>query len=134
MADAQPAPDAAAVQAAEDTFFAALLSGDRTRLTAVLGQDFVLVDVMAGSEIPREALVDSIASRLLIFDAIDRHPGRVRQYGAAAVVTGETRMRGRYDGQVFAAHSRYTHVYVRGSERWFLVSAQGTQIAPPPPS
>jgi len=119
-----------AVLAAEDQFCGALLTADRTSLSSVLGDDFLLVDVMAGSEVPREALVDLVGSRLLIFDRVDREPGRVRQYGATAVVTGETRMQGRFDGQAFSTHSRYTHVYVNVDGDWRLVSAQGTQIAP----
>src|SRR6478752_8980331 len=61
-----------AVLAAEDQFFGALLTADRTSLSSVLGDDFLLVDVMAGSEVPREALVDLVGSRLLIFDRVDR--------------------------------------------------------------
>jgi ketosteroid isomerase-like protein len=52
----------------------------------------------------------------------------VRWYDDTAVVTGETRMHGRYGEQEFGAHSRYTHVYVKGLDRWRLVAAQGTPI------
>jgi hypothetical protein len=37
-------------------------------------------------------------------------------------------MRGRYQQQTWSAHSRYTHVYVRRKDRWYLASAQGTAI------
>ena len=37
---------------AEDTFFEALLRGDGTALKGVLTPDFLLIDVMSGSEIP----------------------------------------------------------------------------------
>jgi ketosteroid isomerase-like protein len=122
--------DAHEVLAAEDRFFGALLAFDRAALDAVLSPDFVLIDVLTGSEIPREILVDAVGARQLVFDSVERAEGRVRQYGATAIVTGETRMRGRYGEQSFAAHSRYTHVYVKGPEGWQLVTAQGTPIAP----
>jgi ketosteroid isomerase-like protein len=115
---------------AEDRFFGALLGFDKTELDAVLSPDFLVIDVMTGSEIPREILVDAVGARLLVFESIERSDGRVRQYGATAIVTGETRMRGRYGEQSFAAHSRYTHVYVKGAAGWQLVAAQGTPIAP----
>jgi ketosteroid isomerase-like protein len=118
------------VLAAEHRFFDALLAFDRTSLDAVLAPDFLLIDVLTGSEIPREILVDAVGARQLVFESIERADGRVRQYDATAIVTGETRMRGRYGEQSFAAHSRYTHVYVKGPAGWQLVTAQGTPITP----
>ena len=122
--------DAREVLDAENRFFGALLGSNRAALDAVLAPDFLLIDVMTGSEIPREFLVDAVASRQLVFETIERSDGRVRQYGDTAIVTGETRMRGRYSEQSFAAHSRYTHVYLKGASGWQLVTAQGTPIAP----
>jgi hypothetical protein len=120
------------VSAAEDRFFTALLQGDPAALTGVLTPNFLLIDVMSGSEIPGPALVDAIASGQLRFDSVDRIDARIRLYGGAAVVTGQTRMRGRYGEQGFQTHSRYTHVYAEGPGGWRLASAQGTPIAPSP--
>jgi ketosteroid isomerase-like protein len=120
------------VLAAEDRFFAALLRGDGEALRALLTPDFVLVDVMTGSEIPGSVLADLVGARQLVFDSVERIDSQVRTYGPAAVVVGQTRMRGRYQDQPFAAHSRYTHVYVSGDSGWRLVSAQGTPIAAGP--
>lgn len=114
---------------AEDAFFGALLSGDRAALQAVLMPDFLLIDVMSGSEIPAGILIEVVGSRQLRFESIDRIDSRVREYGDTAVVTGQTRMRGGYGDQAFEAHSRYTHVYVRREGAWRLASAQGTPIA-----
>jgi hypothetical protein len=71
-----------------------------------------------------------VGSGQLRFETVDRLAERVRLYGSAAVVTGETRMQGRFGEQAFGAHSRYTHVYVRTNGAWRLASAQGTPIAP----
>jgi ketosteroid isomerase-like protein len=71
-----------------------------------------------------------VGSGQLIFEAVERIDARIRLYRDAAVVTGQTRMKGRYGDQSFSPHSRYTHVYVHGSDGWQLVSAQGTPIAP----
>ena len=120
------------ISAAEDRFFGALLQGDGEALRALLTPDFVLVDVMTGSEIPGAMLADLVGGGQLVFESVERIDSRVRVYGSAGVVTGQTRMRGRFQDQQFSAHSRYTHVYVRVDSRWCLASAQGTPIAPAP--
>jgi Domain of unknown function (DUF4440) len=117
------------VLAAEDRFFQALLQADAVNLTTVLTSDFLLIDVLTGSEIPGSVLVDLVGSRQLRFESVNRIDARVRLYNGAAVVTGQTRMQGRYEEQRFEAHSRYTHVYVQGSDGWRLASAQGTPIS-----
>ena len=117
------------VKAAEDRFFQALLRGDRGGLTGVRAPDFLLIDVVTGSEVPGPVLIDLVGSGQLRFETVDRIDARVRLYSGAAVVTGQTRMQGRYGEQPFATHSRYTHVYVPGDGGWRLVSAQGTQIS-----
>ena len=118
------------VAAAEKRFFAALLGGDGAALDALLTPDFVLVDVMTGSEIPGPVLRELVAGSQLLFESIERIESRIRAYGSAAIVTGQTRMRGRYQQQSWSAHSRYTHIYIRGENGWRLASAQGTAIAP----
>jgi hypothetical protein len=118
--------------AAETRFFEGLLRADRAGLENVLGPDFLLIDVMTGSEIPRSALVEVVASRQLVFESIERLDSRVRLYGGTAIVTGQTQMSGHAGEQGFRAHSRYTHVYVRVGDGWRLVTAQGTPIAPAP--
>lgn len=110
-------------------FFGALLRGDADALRAVLTADFLLIDVMSGSEIPGDVLIDVVGSRRLRFESIERIDSRVRHYGNTAVVTGQTRMRGSFGDERFDAHSRYTHVYVRNDDTWQLASAQGTSIA-----
>ncbi|MFL5495483.1 MAG: nuclear transport factor 2 family protein [Gemmatimonadales bacterium] len=117
------------VLAAEDRFFQALLKGDGASLERVLAPDFLLIDVMTGSEIPRAVLLELVGSRQLVFESVERIDARVRLYGEAAVVTGQTRMQGNYGDQHFGAHSRYTHVYLRAGNAWRLASAQGTPIA-----
>lgn len=113
----------------ENRFFDALLRGDGAALGALLTPDFLLIDVMTGSEVPGPVLVDLVGSGQLRFESVERPEGRERRYDGVAVVTGWTRMRGRFGDQPFEAHSRYTHVYVRSGPGWRLASAQGTPIA-----
>jgi len=118
-----------AVLMAEDRFFAALSKSDREALGNVVADDCLLIDVMTGSEVPRSDFVEIVGSRRLVFESIERLGARVRLYGSTAVVTGETRMIGRFDAQAFEVHSRYTHVYVQGPDGFRLVNAQGTPVA-----
>jgi ketosteroid isomerase-like protein len=122
------------VLAAEERFFDALVRADGGALEGALTEDFLIIDVMTGSEAPGAALVSLLGSGQLRFDSVERIASRVRRYGTAAVVTGETRMQGRYAERPFAVHSRYTHVYVHDGTGWRLASAQGTPIAPAEPA
>ncbi len=112
----------------EKEFFDALMSANVERLVRVLAGDFVLIDVMTGSEVSGHDLVEVVGSAQLRIDTIDRTEFKVRTYGTTAVITGRTEMRGWYEGQEFRVTSRYTHVLVLQSETWRMVSAQGTQI------
>jgi hypothetical protein len=118
--------------AAEREFFTALVEAGLEALDRVLADDFMLIDVMRGAEITKAALLAVIGSGQLRFEVIEPAEQRVRLYRATAVVTGRTRMSGRFEGTPFGAHSRYTHVYVEQQGRWRLVAAQGTPIAPEP--
>lgn len=115
--------------AAERRFFAGLLDSNVETLDRVLADNFMLIDVMGGSEIPKAVLLDAIRSGQLKFDTIEHLDSRVRFYASAAVVTGSTQMTGRFGAMPFTAHSRYTHVFVEQQSEWRLVAAQGTQIS-----
>lgn len=116
----------------EQQFFDALVAADCDSLDRVLADDFVLIDVMTGSEVPKSDLLNVMGSKVLIFEKIERIEFRVRIYGTTAVITGRTEMNGMFAGQTFSASSRYTHVFVVVEDSWRMVAAQGTQIAPPP--
>jgi ketosteroid isomerase-like protein len=113
----------------ERQFFAALLAADAGALNEILAEDFLLIDVMSGSEIPKSVLLAVIDSGQLQFAAIERLESRIRVYGSAAVANGRTEMSGSFAGTTFSASSRYTHVYIEQQGRWRMVAAQGTPIA-----
>ncbi|MBZ5574790.1 MAG: nuclear transport factor 2 family protein, partial [Acidobacteriia bacterium] len=110
-------------------FFSSLIGGDVGALDRILSDDFLLIDVMTGSEVKKPDLLAVLSSGQLKFEAIEPLESHVRLYGITAVITGRTRMSGRFGETPFTASSRYTHVFVRDQDQWRLVSAQGTQIA-----
>jgi hypothetical protein len=121
--DSQPDP-----LAAEQQFFSSLISGDVGALDRIIGDDFLLIDVLTGSEVRKPDLLAVLGSGQLKFEAIQPVESQVRVYGITAVITGRTQMRGRFGETPFTASSRYTHVFVKEHSQWRLVSAQGTQI------
>jgi hypothetical protein len=115
--------------AAERAFFAALISANLDSLDFLLTDDFLLIDVLTGSEITKPMLLAALGSSQVKFDAIEPVESRVRAFATTtAVVTGRTELRGRVGESAFTASSRYTHVFVMQSGGWVLASAQGTQI------
>jgi len=118
--------------AADQQFFTALINADTNSLERLLTDDFILIDVMSGSENSKPAFLAFISSGQVEFESIEPAEQRVRLHEATAVITGRTEMKGRLGNTPFAASSRYTHVYVMQQKEWRLASAQGTQISPPP--
>jgi ketosteroid isomerase-like protein len=118
--------------AADRRFFAALLEASLPKLEELLAEDFLLIDVMSGSEVPRAAMLEALGSGQLQFQSIEPAERRVRRYGSTAVVTGRTEMAMRFGDSAVTACSRYTHVFVEQDGRWRMVAAQGTPIAPMP--
>jgi len=116
-------------EAVEQAFFTALVEADVAALGQILADDFLLIDVMTGSEVTKSALLDVLRSGHVLFDQIERVEYLVRLYGTTAVITGRTEMHGRFDMQPFQASSRYTHVFVDDGVQWRMVSAQGTQTS-----
>jgi len=114
--------------AAEQQFFSSLIGGDVDAFDRILGDDFLLIDVMTGSEVKKPDLLAVLGSGQLKFEAIQPVESQVRLYGITAVITGRTQMSGRLGETPFTASSRYTHVFVKEQSQWRLVSAQGTQI------
>jgi hypothetical protein len=118
--------------AADAQFFQALLGADVAALEDLLDGDFILVDVMGGSEVPKAALIGLVGSGQLKFESIKPADTHVRIYGTTGVVIGRTEMQMRFEQTAFTTKSRYTHVYVEERGQWRMVSAQGTPIAEAP--
>jgi hypothetical protein len=113
----------------ERRFFHGLLT-NIDEVDHLMANDSLLVDVLSGSEVTKNEFLTVLRSGQLKFEKIKQLGSRFRFYADTAVVTGTTEMSGRFGDEPFSVYSRYTHVYLKFQERWFLVSAQGTQIKP----
>jgi uncharacterized protein DUF4440 len=113
---------------ADREFFRSLIQPDLESLSSLVADDFMLIDVMRGGEVTKEALLALLRSGQLRFEVIEPSESRARIYQGTAVVTGRTQMRVRFGDTSVEATSRYTHVFVQQQNQWRLVAAQGTQI------
>lgn len=113
----------------ESRFFNGLIANIEV-VEDLMSDDSLLIDVLSGSEVTKAELISVLKAGQLKFEKIKLLGSRVRFYEGTALVTGSTKMSGRFGDDPFSVLSRYTHVYVRSRNRWHLVSAQGTQITP----
>ena len=112
----------------DQQFFSALIRADFAALDRILTNDFVLIDVIRGSEVSKSMLLSVIQSGQLRFETIAPDDVRVRLYDRTAIITGRTQMHGWFGDAPFSVQSRYAHVYIRPQVHWCLASAQGTPI------
>ena len=112
----------------ERAFFSALISRNIDSLDSILADDFLMVDLVAGSEFTKPMLLAAVGSCQVKFEAIDPVESKVRVYSTTAIIVGRTEMRFRAGESSFNFSSRYTHVFVLEDGGWQLASAQGTQI------
>jgi hypothetical protein len=112
----------------ERKYFNALIEGNSAGLDKLLSDDFLLIDVLSGSEITKSTLLAAVSAGQLKFENIESIDARLRSYHCTVVVTGTTKMSGRFADAPFVLFSRYTHVYSKQEDEWHLVTAQGTQI------
>jgi hypothetical protein len=121
--------DTSGALAADREFFKAVTDGNRDELNWLLADDFILIDVMRGEEVPKTAIVELVGSGQLKFESITPAAEHVRHYGSTAIVIGRTGMRVRFEETAVTVKSRYTHVCVEAQDHWMMVSAQGTQVS-----
>ncbi len=115
--------------AVDSQFFVWLTEANARAVDRLLTDDFLLIDVMRGGEVPKAALLAAMQSGDLKFESIEFADVRLRSYPGTAIVTGRTKMRMKFQETRAEAHSRYTHVYVMVGGQWRLAAGQGTPIA-----
>ena len=126
---APPAPRLAAqLKAQADRWDRAILAKDRAAIEANMAEDFRQIDARGNVE-TKAGFVDDLVSPDLQLDPYAVEDFEVRVYGDTALLSGRTRMTGRYQGRAFNTHYRYIDIYVRRGGAWKIVSVQ---ISPMP--
>jgi len=124
------ADDIATLTAQAERWDQAIVRKDRAAIEANMAEDFRQIDGAGNVETLR-SFVDELVSPELQIDPYTVEDFEIRLYGDVALLSGRTRMTGRYQGKPFASHYRYIDVYVKRDGRWRIVSVQISRMAPP---
>jgi ketosteroid isomerase-like protein len=120
-------PVVAQLSAQADAWDKAIVRKDRAAIEANMAEDFRQIDGRGNVE-TKDSFVDVIMQADLEIDPYAVEDFEVRLYGDVALLSGRTRMTGRYQGEPFASHYRYIDIYARRGDDWKIVSVQITQI------
>ena len=105
----------------------AIVAKDREAIASNMAEDFRHIDG-SGTVGDKRAFLDDILSPALTIDPYAVEDFSVRLYSDVALLSGRTRMTGRYEGKPFRSHYRYIDVYVRRDGAWKIVSVQITRL------
>jgi ketosteroid isomerase-like protein len=118
---------AAALARQGDAWDKAIVRKDVAAIAANMADDFRNIR-SNGTVVDKAAFLRDITAPELVIDPYTVEDFDVRIYGDTALLSGRTRMTGRYSGDPFVAHYRYIDVYVRRGGVWRVVSVQTTSI------
>lgn len=125
------AADVATLTRQSDDWDRAIVRKDPAAIAVNMSADFRQIG-SSGEVESRESFLADIVSDDLVIDPYTVEEFDVRVYGDTALLSGRTRMTGRYQGKPFSTHYRYIDVYVRVNGQWKVCSVQTTRIAAPP--
>jgi ketosteroid isomerase-like protein len=111
----------------------AIVRKDRSAIETNMSADFRGIDG-SGAVTDKAAFVEGLVAPKLEIDPYGVDDFDVRLFGDVALLSGRTRMTGRYEGKPFASHYRYIDTYVRRDGRWRVASVQITPMPPDPPA
>jgi hypothetical protein len=120
----------AAVRAAEQSRFAAMVGRDLGALDTLLAEELAYTH-SSGVRDTKASLLEALRSGHLAYDSIVPAAVQVRLYGETAVGTGDAQVQARADGAVRRLHIRFTEMYVRRAGRWELVAWESTLVPGP---
>lgn len=114
-----------------DRWDKAIVAKDRAAVEANMAEDFRQID-RAGNVETKASFVGGLMDPGLVIDPYSVEDFDVRLYGDVALLSGRTRMTGRYADEPFTTHYRYIDVYVRRDGAWKIVSVQISPIPDAP--
>jgi len=108
----------------------ALLQRDIPALEQIWADDYVFVNAK-GEVFSKAQRLDNLKSGATTFESINTEESlTVRVYQNSAVVTSRVTIKGQYSGQPASGQYRSTHVWIKASTGWQLVSNQLTPLQP----
>lgn len=113
--------------ALSDAWDKAIVRKDRPAIEGNMAEDFRQID-RAGNVETKASFVEGLVSPDLQIDPYTVEDFDVRLYGDVALLSGRTRMTGKYQGKPFTSHYRYIDIYVKRDGAWKIVSVQISPI------
>ncbi len=108
----------------------ALLRRDIPALEKIWADDYVFVNA-SGDVLTKAQRLANVKSGATTLESINEEENiTVRVYQNSAVATSRVTIKGQYSGQPTTGQYRSTHVWVKGSIGWQLVSNQLTVLNP----
>jgi ketosteroid isomerase-like protein len=118
------------VRQAIEKYRTALLQRDTSALEKIWADDYIFVNA-SGDVLTKAQRLANAQSGATTLDSIKEEENiTVRVYQNSAVATSRVTIKGQYSGQPSSGQYRSTHVWVKGSAGWQLVSNQLTTLAP----
>jgi ketosteroid isomerase-like protein len=102
---------------------------DTAFLERYLSDDYVST-FPDGTVLDKKGEIESVKSGAVAFTEIPSEM-KVRIYGETAVITGRSTIKAKVKGQDLSGEYRFTHVWIKRSDRWQVVASQVTRIAKP---
>jgi ketosteroid isomerase-like protein len=109
---------------------AAIVRKDRSRIEANMAEGFVHIGE-SGALNDTRGFLSSVLDQRLEITPYTMAQLEVRVFGDFAFLTGTTRLSGRWQGQPFSTHYRFTDTYRRHRCVWKVVRVQITPISDP---
>src|SRR5882724_12314936 len=112
-----------------ENYRTALLQRDIPALEKIWADDYVFVNASGEVLTKAQRLVNAKSGATTLDSIKEEESITVRVYQSSAVATSRVTIKGQYSGQPTTGQYRSTHVWVKGSEGWQLVSNQLTALA-----
>lgn len=110
-----------------DDWDAAIVRKDKAAIEANMAEDFRQIDGDGDIE-TKTSFVNGVVSDKLEIDPYKVEDFEIRLYGNVALLSGRTKMTGRYEGMPFKSHYRYIDIYAQRDGKWQIVSVQISKI------
>ena len=118
------------VRKAIEKYRTALLQRDIPALEKIWADDYVFVNASGDVLTKAQRLANGKSGATTLDSIKEEEEIIVRVYQNSAVATSRVTIKGQYGGQSTSGQYRSTHVWVKGSTGWQLVSNQLTTLAP----
>jgi ketosteroid isomerase-like protein len=110
-----------------DAWDAAIVRKDREAIAANMAEDFRQISA-DGQVRNKEDFLRILTDARLVIDPYSVEDFEIRLHGDIALLSGHTRMKGKYDGAAFVEEYRYIDIYAFRDGQWRIISVQISRI------